>query len=109
MANVRRYPDAGTFCQIVDGGDRDVLCLEVPLDAANDGLGGKSTASSVEPRFVNRCGQKFAEYLGAIAPILSKSVVDEHPALSPPDVQEGLSQCIGDPRHAAEFKQCMQH
>lgn len=61
--------------------------------------------SQVESDFVSRCQQELAEFIGPIASVICKRILNQNPNLSRSELIEALAQKIPDRQQAQTFRQ----
>jgi serine/threonine protein kinase len=63
-----------------------------------------STGSSLSPSFVDRCQREIAEYVGPIAPILCKRILEQNPNTTEHAFVDALCLHLSDPQDIARFR-----
>ncbi|MEH1970057.1 TIR domain-containing protein [Nostoc sp.] len=63
------------------------------------------TSTAIDPRFLERCQQELARYIGPVARFILEDTLAEHPRILPHQLVELLSTEIPNPQNAKQFKE----
>ncbi len=67
-----------------------------------------NSSAQIDPKFVHRCQQELAEYIGPIASIMCQRAMAQAPQLSQQEFIDLLAQQVPDPQAAKGFRQRLQ-